>query len=93
MIIKKEDSVTTIICKQLSELIEVKNKAYGEAASEPPILLPELDSKSAILVRMSDKIKRIQTLLSYPEEESRDETLRDSVMDLAGYCILFLASE
>lgn len=67
-----------------------KNKDYGSSVWQRPILVPDLDIGDVILVRMGDKINRIQTLLKQPPEVA-DESLRDTVKDLGAYCLLWLA--
>ena len=101
----KEDCKETIekmsprllsICKEVDNLREMliqKNHDYGASAFESPCLFPGLNPKIAILIRMSDKINRLQTLSD--ERFSRqvaDETFDDTIRDLAGYCILYLAA-
>ncbi len=44
----------------------------------------------AILVRMSDKVARIAAL-NAGETDRVGESLADTVRDLAGYCVLWLA--
>lgn len=78
-------------CKALAELICRKNTDYGDAAEKSPVLLPFLPSRTAIFVRMSDKIERMRTLLnSQACAVVHDETFQDTVRDLAGYCVLLL---
>lgn len=78
-------------CDHLKQVLQAKNCDYGDSAFQSPILYPSLDSTSAILVRMSDKIQRIAKLFSSNEvPQVRNESLNDSILDLAGYCILFL---
>lgn len=66
-----------------------KNSDYGSAAWKNPVLAPECNSDSAMRVRMSDKIERIQSLLSKGEAEV-SESLEDTVRDLGSYCLLWL---
>lgn len=73
----------------LQMLIE-KNQDYGCSVWEVPVLTPSLDPGDAILVRMSDKIRRIQTLMTRPPEVVT-ESLADSIADLGAYCLLYLA--
>lgn len=77
-------------CRYLADLLVKKNHDYGDSADNPPILLPGLSSDSAILVRMSDKIERIRYLLDSKETPEVNESLEDTIRDLAGYCILWL---
>lgn len=75
--------------KRLAEILSKKNADYGGAASSPPLLAPTVDAETAILVRMSDKVNRIKHLLEAGKSEV-NESLEDSVLDLAGYCLLYL---
>lgn len=68
-------------------LILRKNKDYGGSVFESPVLTPTLPVLSAIEVRMSDKIKRIQTLAAHKAEVT-DESLDDTYRDLGAYCLL-----
>lgn len=67
-----------------------KNADYGSSAWRSPVLMPGLEPRSAILVRMSDKIERIG-MLAKKEAEVRDEGLEDTIRDLGAYCLLWLA--
>lgn len=70
-------------------LIERKNSNYGDSVFKPPILIPNLDPESAILVRMSDKISRLSSLMA-GEPDKVGESIEDTVKDLGAYCLLFL---
>ncbi len=74
-------------CEELCETLLAKNSNYGDSAGEPPILAPWLDPDIAIRVRMSDKISRLRTLLT-KERDKVGESLRDTFVDTAGYCLL-----
>lgn len=67
-----------------------KNADYGSSAWKVPILAPTMSVGDAIMVRMTDKIERIASLLQRPAEV-RSETLEDTVKDLGAYCLLWLA--
>jgi hypothetical protein len=80
-------------CRDLAQLLIAKNSDYGSAFAESPILLPNLDAKSGILIRMSDKIKRIRELLQNNlVGKVKKETILETFEDLAGYCILYIVS-
>jgi len=71
-----------------------KNSDYGSSAWKEPVLCPELDAGAAILVRMSDKIERLRTLLGQSGgggAQIATETIDDTIRDLGGYCLLYLA--
>lgn len=74
------------ICDGIHELYKRKNKDYGDSFSESIKEFGEI----APLVRVSDKYKRIKTLtLDVDEREVDDETKADTLLDLAGYCIMW----
>lgn len=75
--------------RKLAELLLKKNQDYGDAVSSSPFLAPHLDAGTALLVRMSDKTSRIRNLIETGRNEV-NESLKDSVLDLAGYCLLYL---
>lgn len=75
---------------RLGELLNKKNTDYGAAAFQTP-LLAATNAKTAILVRMSDKIKRLEHLKNNKPEV--DETFNETVRDLAGYCVLYLVND
>ena len=85
-------SVRTIndVVSELRTVLIKKNKDYDDSAFQSPILNPTTTAESGILTRMSDKVSRIRNLLQNPA--SVDESLEDSILDLAGYCVLFLAN-
>ena len=72
------------LCTQLHELCVAKNKRYGDSFSKT---VQHYGLISA-LTRMSDKWNRIETLILGNADESADESLVDSLTDLANYCIM-----
>lgn len=88
-----EQNAIEQICDKLKETLISKNEDYGSSAFQPPVLAPNLEVDTSILVRMSDKIERIKNLRQAdPEKETHYESLRDTVLDLAGYCVLYLVT-
>ncbi len=75
-------------CERLARLLCAKNAAYGNSVGNSPILLPDMDKNSALFVRMSDKIARLQSLIGGAQDNG--ESLADTVRDLAGYCVMYL---
>ena len=71
------------------ETLLQKNTDYGGSAWETPILAPGMTPKEAIQCRISDKIKRLQKLLAGNKAQI-DESIEDTMKDLAGYAILWL---
>lgn len=70
----------------LADVLLEKNKAYGDsfAKSVDTYGLP------VIGVRLSDKYNRIEHLITNHELKENDESLKDTLLDMAGYSILAL---
>ena len=81
----------TDICDALCRTLIKKNDAYGNSASKSLVFCPNIGTNEAILVRMSDKVSRISNLLTNNVGDN-GESLNDSILDLAGYCVLYLAN-
>ena len=77
-----------MICKQLNQTYQEKNADYGDSFSET---YQKLGIISAV-TRISDKTNRLISLAGKSEAERmvKDETLRDTLIDLAGYAVLTL---
>jgi len=72
----------SMICDSVKELLLEKNKKYGDSALTPSRIFSKCDAVEQILVRIDDKLSRIQNgdgLLA------KDE---DVLMDLMGYLVL-----
>lgn len=80
-------------CDLLADLLKRKNADYGDSFSERPYLLPNLTANASAYIRLSDKFHRLRTLLNTEEPDRRvvDESLEDTLRDVAGYCVLLLA--
>lgn len=74
------------VLKELRELYQKKNSDYGNSFS---IIFEKFGLKSTV-IRLWDKIMRLETLCE-KEAEVKDESIEDTLMDLANYCILTLA--
>lgn len=64
-----------------------KNNDYGSSVFKEPVLAPGMPVTSAIDVRMSDKIARIQNLKT-AKQKVNDESIQDTYNDLGSYCLL-----
>jgi hypothetical protein len=69
-----------------------KNSDYGGSAWQVPLLAPQLTPRQAIQCRMSDKVMRLAKLLT-GEQAQVQESIDDTMKDLAGYSILWLGAE
>lgn len=75
----------TQICDNLNGTYRRKNHDYGDSFAKLRNELP-----NAILVRIYDKYSRLKTLLEGAEQQVQDESIDDTLMDLANYCIMEL---
>ena len=73
------------ICNELNSIYEQKNHDYGDSFA---ILRKELPN--SILVRIYDKYQRLKTLLEGADPKVKNESIEDTLMDLANYCIMEL---
>ena len=76
-------------CEELCSILQAKNANYGDTARESPYMLPWIEPQTALWVRMSDKIARLRSLLS-KEPDKVGESIRDTLLDLAGYSLLLI---
>ncbi len=72
------------ICKELTDLYEEKNIKYGNSFETTF----EEYGPTSILIRLDDKINRAKTLLNNDTMDPGDESIRDTLMDLANYSIM-----
>lgn len=82
--------IAEAVCVLGAKLLR-KNNDYGSSAWKRPKLASHLDSSTAIRVRMSDKLERIESLASKPAEVA-GESLEDTLDDLVAYWILLKAA-
>lgn len=71
---------------RLAQTLFEKNQAYGDSFAK------SIDKYglSVIGVRLSDKYNRIEHLITNHELKENDESLEDTLLDMAGYSILAL---
>jgi hypothetical protein len=73
------------ICNQLNKIYEKKNHDYGDSFGNT---YEKLGIISAV-TRITDKYNRLCSLAT-KEAEVEDETIEDTLMDMANYCIMTL---
>lgn len=81
--VAEENAVEERIAEQVTELLYQKNLRYGNN-------LPRHGMRG-IVIRMSDKILRLENIVLGDQPESDDESLDNTLLDLAGYAIKALA--
>ena len=68
-------------CDSIKELLQLKNKNYGNSAIAPLRIFSKGDPIEGLLVRCDDKLSRIKTT-------GFRDTGEDQVIDLIGYLVL-----
>lgn len=72
------------ICDKLNEIYRKKNTDYGNSFGT---MFSELGIITAI-TRIGDKYNRLKTLAIKESAEVNDESLKDTLLDMANYCIM-----
>lgn len=68
----------------LNEIYEQKNRAYGNSFGDT---YKDLGIISAV-TRINDKFNRLKTLAKNKEINQGDESIADTLLDMANYCIM-----
>lgn len=75
------------IISQMSKTYEAKNADYGDSVGDTYNKFGDV----SFLTRITDKYNRILSLSDKGEcGEVKDESLDDTILDLANYCVLWL---
>jgi hypothetical protein len=77
-----------LILNNMKDTFEKKNHDYGDSTQK----LYEQFNES-YFIRIADKFNRINTLLTNNNDPKVDEKLEDTILDLANYCVLWLANK
>lgn len=72
------------ICKEINNLYERKNHDYGDSFHQT---FAE-EGMAMARIRLGDKFSRFKTLSRSGEQKVNDESIRDTLIDLANYAIM-----
>lgn len=72
------------ICQEMIDLQKRKNKDYGDSFG---MLFKEFGLTSSV-IRLSDKLNRLKQLNLNNEQQVKDESIEDTLIDLACYSIM-----
>lgn len=72
------------ICQDLNKLYEAKNKDYGDSFGKS---YQEYGLTMAC-IRLEDKLNRLKALNKNGNQEVKDESIEDTLLDLANYSIM-----
>lgn len=85
---KTFDEHYNAILNNMRDTFEKKNHDYGDSTQK---LYKQF--KESYFVRIADKFNRINTLLTNNDDPKVDEKLEDTILDMANYCVLWLANK
>lgn len=71
------------LCEFLHTMYCAKNADYGDSFAKVRQEYPQ-----AILIRLSDKFERLKSLYNTDKQLVKDESVQDTLLDLANYCLL-----
>lgn len=69
-------------CREISDLLIAKNKAYGNSFAEPINIFSKASAEEQINIRIDDKLNRIA------KGSEKDAVPEDTEKDLIGYLVL-----
>ena len=72
------------ICKEINDLYERKNHDYGDSFHQTFVE----EGMAMARIRLGDKFSRFKTLSHSGEQKVNDESIRDTLIDLANYAIM-----
>lgn len=72
------------ICREINELYAKKNHDYGDSFGQTF----KEEGFAMSRIRLSDKLNRFKTLSRGAKQEVNDESIRDTLIDLANYAIM-----
>jgi len=72
------------ICDELKDLYQRKNTDYGDSFHKTFIE----EGMPMARIRLSDKLERFKRLTRSGEQNVKDESIRDTLIDLANYAIM-----
>ena len=73
------------ICGNMHNTYKAKNADYGDSFAKVREEYPE-----AICIRLMDKLERLKTLYKGGEQQVKEESIDDTLLDIANYAVMEL---
>ena len=73
-----------IICEEINDLYDRKNHDYGDVFYQTFVE----EGMAMARIRLGDKFNRFKTLSRGGDQKVNDESIRDTLIDLANYAIM-----
>lgn len=86
---EQKDTLFHEVANEIAETLAKKNHDYGDSFHK----VYEVFGDMSTFIRLTDKMGRMETLVSGKEPKVDNEPLDDVYRDIAGYCILTLVSK
>lgn len=72
------------VCEEINDLYARKNHDYGDSFHQTFVE----EGMAMVRIRLGDKFNRFKTLSRDGEQKVNDESIRDTLIDLANYAIM-----
>ena len=72
------------LCREINDLYARKNADYGDSFHTSF----EEEGMAMVRIRLGDKFNRFKTLSRGNEQKVKDESIRDTLLDLANYALM-----
>lgn len=69
---------------QLRNIYDAKNRDYGDSFSQSF----KEEGMAMVRIRLGDKLNRLKNLTRGAKQQVKDESVRDTLLDLANYAIM-----
>lgn len=76
------------VSQQITTTLKAKNTDYGDSFFN----IYQKHGDLSTLIRLTDKLSRYETLI-HNEAKVKDESINDTLLDIAGYCILTVVAK
>ena len=80
----KKLKIQSEICEEINDLYARKNHDYGDSFHQTFVE----EGMAMARIRLGDKFNRFKTLSRNEEQKVNDESIRDTLIDLANYAIM-----
>lgn len=81
---KRSEEVHASVCKEIHELYVQKNRDYGDSFHQTFVE----EGMAMPRIRLGDKFGRFKTLTLTGVQHVKDESIRDTLLDLANYALM-----
>lgn len=81
---KRSEEVHAKVCEEIHDLYVRKNRDYGDSFHQTYVE----EGMAMPRIRLGDKFGRFKTLTRTGVQNVKDETVRDTLLDLANYALM-----